>query len=148
MEFNITGITTASTLGNGFMAATAKGVYAVVSMTVKNVSSNSLPLPSCVLEDGERVAFEVGGAVVGMHDSHRSITRTLRMAVGCGVSDVAHHDGQHVDRSIVVDYSALWCASQANAVAGRDEYAGPTRRTRALRRRRGTRSTGWVDHRS
>jgi hypothetical protein len=41
MQFNVTGITTASTLGNGFMSATAKGVYVVVSMTVKNVSSNA-----------------------------------------------------------------------------------------------------------
>jgi hypothetical protein len=41
MQFNVTGITTASTLGNGFMASTAKGVYVVVSMTVKNLSSNA-----------------------------------------------------------------------------------------------------------
>ena len=41
MQFNVTGITTASTLGNGFMVSTAKGVYVVVSMTVKNVSSNA-----------------------------------------------------------------------------------------------------------
>jgi hypothetical protein len=41
MQFRVTGISTASTFGNGFMSSTAKGVYVVVSMTVKNLSSNA-----------------------------------------------------------------------------------------------------------
>ncbi len=41
MQFTVRGISTASAFGNGYMASTAKGVYVVVSMTVKNISSNA-----------------------------------------------------------------------------------------------------------
>ena len=69
MQFNVTGITTASAFGNGFMSSTAKGVYVVVSMTVKNISSNATgsisDLNSDVLIDstGRQYGSDFGAAM-------------------------------------------------------------------------------------
>jgi hypothetical protein len=74
MQFNVTGITTASTFGHGFMVSTAKGVYVVVSMTVKNISSNATGsidrLNSDVLIDSTGRQYDSDyGAAMNIEDS-------------------------------------------------------------------------------
>jgi Domain of unknown function (DUF4352) len=74
MQFTVAGITTASTLGTGYMVSTAKGVYVLVSMTVKNLSSNATAsigrLNTDVLIDGTGRQYPSDyGAATNMSDS-------------------------------------------------------------------------------
>jgi hypothetical protein len=74
MEFTVMDLTTASTLGNGVMSATAKGIYVVVSMKVKNLSANATGsvghLNSDVLIDGTGRQYDSDyGAATNLEDS-------------------------------------------------------------------------------
>jgi Domain of unknown function (DUF4352) len=78
LQFTVKGITTASTLGdpNSFIQSTAKGVYVVVSITVKNVSNETHSIDTmntdALIDSTGRQYDSDYGAATNMSDSSTS----------------------------------------------------------------------------